>query len=153
MNTKQVIVFRKDLLKGDHSLRKGKIAAQVAHASVGSLLTCFNKQVSHPYSKLQSEGIKIDEDQTIYNYQLSFTKGSVLDDWLNDKFTKIVVGVDSEEELLELNKKLDDTFIPHRLITDAGDTEFHGVPTITCLGIGPYVSEDIDKFTGNLPLI
>ena len=32
---KQVIVFRHDLLK---SLRKGKIAAQVAHASLGALL-------------------------------------------------------------------------------------------------------------------
>ena len=32
---KQVIVFRHDLLK---SLRKGKIAAQVGHASLGALV-------------------------------------------------------------------------------------------------------------------
>ena len=35
---KQVIVFRKDLLKGDHAIRKGKFAAQVAHGSLGALL-------------------------------------------------------------------------------------------------------------------
>ena len=57
------------------------------------------------------------------------------------------------KELLELKKRLDETCIPHKLITDAGNTEFHGVPTVTCLVIGPYISEEIDKFTGNLPLI
>ena len=35
-NVKQVIVFRKDLLKGDTSIRKGKFAAQVAHATVSA---------------------------------------------------------------------------------------------------------------------
>ena len=77
----------------------------------------------------------------------------ILVDWLNGKFTKVVVSVDSEEELIALNKALDDTFIPHALITDAGLTEFHGVPTNTCLGIGPYIAEEIDKFTGHLPLL
>ena len=42
MNTKQVIVFRKDLLKGPNAIRKGKFGAQVAHASLGSLLKLFN---------------------------------------------------------------------------------------------------------------
>ena len=88
-----------------------------------------------------------------YEYNLTFGKDSVLDDWLNGKFTKVVVSVDSDEELIALNKALDDTFIPHALITDAGLTEFHGVPTNTCLGIGPYVAEEIDKFTGHLPLL
>ena len=37
METKQVIVFRKDLLKGEHAIGKGKFAAQVAHASMGAL--------------------------------------------------------------------------------------------------------------------
>ena len=95
----------------------------------------------------------IDEDQPIYKYSTSFTQDSVLYNWLNEQFTKIVVGIDSEEELLELKKRLDETCIPHKLITDAGNTEFHGVPTVTCLGIGPYISEEIDKFTGNLPLL
>lgn len=36
METKQIIVFRKDLLKGEHGIRKGKFAGQVVHASLGA---------------------------------------------------------------------------------------------------------------------
>jgi peptidyl-tRNA hydrolase len=66
-----------------------------------------------------------------------------------------VVSVPGEKELLELYEKLQnsDDIIPFALITDAGLTEFSGVPTNTCLGIGPYISEEIDKYTGNLTLI
>ena len=32
-------------------------------------------------------------------------------------------------------------------------TEFGGVPTITCLGIGQALSEDIDTITGGLKLL
>lgn len=152
MNTKQVIVFRKDLLKGPNAIRKGKFGAQVAHASLGSLLQLFNKIEYHPTSLINGT-LTTDTTQTFYRYCVNFSNNSILNDWLNDKFTKVVVSVDSEEELLELNKALDNTFIPHVLITDAGLTEFHGVPTNTCLGIGPYVSEEIDKFTGNLSLL
>lgn len=151
MNTKQVIVFRKDLLKGPNAIRKGKFGAQVAHASLGSLLKLFNRYKQEPI-KLGLRG-ESEPGQVQYEYSVVFKEKSVLDDWLNDKFTKVVVSVDSEEELLELNKALDETYIPHALITDAGLTEFHGVPTNTCLGIGPYISEEIDKFTGNLPLL
>lgn len=151
MNTKQVIVFRKDLLKGPNAIRKGKFGAQVAHASLGSLLKLFNRYKQEPI-KLGLHG-ESEPGQVQYEYSVVFKEKSVLDDWLNDKFTKVVVSVDSEEELLELNKVLDETYIPHALITDAGLTEFHGVPTNTCLGIGPYISEEIDKFTGNLPLL
>lgn len=37
--------------------------------------------------------------------------------------------------------------IPMALITDVGKTEFHGKETITCLGVGPYLSEELDKVT------
>ena len=150
MNTKQVIVFRKDLLKGPNAIRKGKFGAQVAHASLGALLTCFSV---HKEELIKFGTIDVEPGQIQYEYNLTFDKDSVLDDWLNGKFTKIVVSVDSDEELIALNKALDETYIPHALITDAGLTEFHGVPTNTCLGIGPYESEEIDKFTGNLPLL
>ena len=148
MNTKQVIVFRKDLLKGPNAIRKGKFGAQVAHASLGALLTCFSV---HKEELIKFGTIDVEPGQIQYEYNLTFNKDSVLDNWLNGKFTKIVVSVDSDEELIALNKALDGTYIPHALITDAGLTEFHGVPTNTCLGIGPYVAEEIDKFTGTLP--
>ena len=151
MNTKQVIVFRKDLLKGPNAIRKGKFGAQVAHASLSSLLKLFNIYKQEPV-RLGLSG-DVESKQVQYKYSVTFGENTVLDDWLNVKFTKIVVSVDSDEELIALNKALDKTYIPHALITDAGLTEFHGVPTNTCLGIGPYVAEEIDKFTGNLPLL
>lgn len=150
MNTKQVIVFRKDLLKGPNAIRKGKFGAQCAHASLGALLKLFNVYKQEP---IRVGIYEAEQGQIQYEYSVVFKEKSVLDDWLNGKFTKVVVSVDSDEELIALNKALDDTFIPHALITDAGLTEFHGIPTNTCLGIGPYVAEEIDKFTGHLPLL
>ena len=137
---KQVIVFRHDLLK---NLRKGKIAAQVAHASLGALLKCANR-TEHTNGFLNTDKwIRIEFD---------FNKDSVLDKWLNGIFTKICVYVENEEELLEIYNKAQAAGLPCSLITDAGNTEFHGVPTNTCVGIGPSWSEDIDEITGNLKL-
>ena len=143
METKQVIVFRKDLLRGEHGIRKGKFAGQVAHASLGALLKCFEVREN-------AEGTVV--------YKTEFPKGGVLDSWLNGIFTKVVVGVDSEQELLDLASMLEKqnhegVFIPYALITDCGKTEFGGVPTVTCLGIGPAPSEVIDWFTGGLKLL
>jgi len=143
MNTKQVIVFRKDLLKGDKSIRKGKFAAQCCHASVGALLECFSKKT-----------IKYDDsDDEVRQYETEFGKDGVLYDWLEGSYAKVVVSVESEQELLELEKICLVKSLPHKLIVDEGRTEFNGQPTYTCLGIGPYLSEEIDKITGNLPLL
>ena len=150
MNTKQVIVFRKDLLKGPNAIRKGKFGAQCAHASLGALLTLFSV---YKQELVRLGTFDVEPGKVQYEYNLTFGKDSILNDWLNGKFTKVVVSVDSDEELVALNKALDETYIPHALITDSGLTEFHGVPTNTCLGIGPYEAEEIDKFTGNLPLL
>ena len=150
MNTKQVIVVRHDLIKGDHAVRRGKMMAQVAHASLASLLKLFIITKSETLER----GF-LEPGQISYKYELNFGPNTILDDWLNGKFTKIVVSVPGEKELLELHEKLQnsDELIPFALITDAGLTEFNGVPTNTCLGIGPYISEEIDKYTGNLTLL
>ena len=150
MNTKQVIVFRKDLLKGPNAIRKGKFGVQCAHASLGALLTLFSV---YKQELVRLGTFDVEPGKIQYEYNLTFGKDSILNDWLNGKFTKVVVSVDSDEEVVALNKALDETYIPHALITDSGLTEFHGVPTNTCLGIGPYEAEEIDKFTGNLPLL
>ena len=135
---KQVIVFRHDLLK---TLRKGKIAAQVAHASLGALLTMSHK-VKQNY-----------DYEPITEITFRYKDGdSVLSKWLDGIFTKICVYVENEEELLSIYNKAKEANLSCALITDAGNTEFHGVPTNTCVGIGPAYSEDIDKITGNLKL-
>ena len=142
MNTKQVIVFRKDLLKGENAIRKGKFGAQCAHASLASLLRFFRK------SKCTDNW-----NNTYTRFEVEFGQDCVLEDWLNGKFTKIVVSVPDEQSLIELEKKCNELDIPCALIRDAGLTEFHNVPTITCLGIGPWDSESIDQITGNLSLL
>lgn len=140
MNTKQVIVIRKDL-----NMRKGKMCSQSSHASMGALLSLF--------TKLKCEHLPpFEPGQITYRYELEFGDDGCLNNWLNGKFTKICVSVDSEEELMDIYNKVPD-FCPVFLVTDAGLTEFNGVPTKTCLCIGPYISEEIDKITGHLKLL
>lgn len=136
---KQIIVFRKDLLKGEKSIRKGKLGAQVAHASVGSLLQLSTKETSGEHSTIKFE----------------IEKGDVLDKWLNGIFTKICLSVENDKELVELFDRIksEAPHLPCVLITDCGKTEFNGVPTNTCIGIGPYWSDEIDKFTRDLKLL
>lgn len=79
------------------------------------------------------------------------TKESITE-WLEGGQTKICLVVNSEDELLELDSKARDSGLISNIITDAGRTEFNGVPTKTCLAIGPNNREDIDDITGHLKL-
>ena len=90
MNTKQVIVFRKDLLKGPNAIRKGKFGAQCAHASLGALLKLFNVYKQEPVRVGLYEA---EPGQIQYEYNVFFEENTVLDNWLNGKFTKVVVSV------------------------------------------------------------
>ena len=126
---KQVIIVRKDL-----KMRKGKMIAQGCHAS----LAIFFKLMFRPIPLLRM-------------FCLFMTKEMY--EWKQGVFTKICVSVDSEEELLEINKKAVDAGLPVALIRDAGKTEFNGVATYTCLAIGPAKSKEIDKITGGLKLL
>ena len=74
--------------------------------------------------------------------------------WLNvDRSAKICVGVDSEQELIDIYNKAKAVGIICSLITDAGLTQFNGTPTKTVVAIGPDESEKIDKITGGLKLL
>lgn len=118
-------------------MRRGKQISQGAHSSLAVILNMMKKTIV----------------EKSINYTLDFDKDSYLDLWLNGKFTKITVSCKDEEELLELYNKSIEMNIPCVLITDAGLTEFHGVPTNTCIAIGPFYNDDIDKITKNLPLL
>ena len=72
---------------------------------------------------------------------------------MESSFTKITVSVDSEDELIDIYNKAKDAGLTVHLITDSGLTEFHGIPTKTCLAIGPNFSEKIDPITGHLKLL
>ena len=125
---KQVIVMRKDL-----NMRKGKIAAQSSHASLGAILNYGGK--------IHEETLTL----TIDNYAVR--------EWLEGRFTKVCVSVDSEEELIDIYMKAMLHNVNVKLIKDAGLTEFGGIPTYTCLAIGPDYPDKIDPITGHLKLL
>lgn len=71
--------------------------------------------------------------------------------WLNQGAKKVVLYIENKGELLELMKKIPPE-VPSKLIIDAGRTQLEP-GTITCLGIGPYESSEIDKITSELKLV
>ena len=142
--SKQIIVIRKDLKnsKGE-KIRSGKIIAQACHASLKAILDLMQTE---PNEMTQSsEG---NEEMKLF-----LEGGSAIQDWINGRFTKICVSVNSEQELDEIYQKAKDKGLICSLITDAGLTEFNGVPTKTCCAIGPNWSDEIDEITGGLPLL
>jgi peptidyl-tRNA hydrolase, PTH2 family len=134
---KQVIVVRKDL-----NMRKGKIAGQAAHATMKVLVDRMTISAVYegPNGKTTS--------QTIIS---TFTEEML--DWLKGIFTKIVVGCDSLDCIYDIETKCREKNIPCAIIVDSGATEFHGVPTVTCIAVGPADEKDIDPITGLLPLL
>lgn len=142
---KQVIIVRKDL-----NMRKGKIASQVAHASMKVLLDLMKKSTQSRWIE-KWNGSSMEVKDTIRT--LEIPEASYLNQWLNGSFAKIVVSCNSEDELLALQFKAVNEFLLTAAITDEGATEFNGVPTMTCLAIGPNSSERIDKITGHLKLL
>jgi len=138
---KQVIVVRKDL-----NMRKGKMCAQVAHASMKVLLDkmdFYDVSLTTPPT----------DNPRFTELSMIMPKSGCLYKWLSSPFTKIVVSVDSEEELLEIKQKAEDAGILCALVTDAGRTEFHGEATHTVVAVGPEESEKINKITGHLKLL
>ena len=129
MGSKQVIVMKK--FPKARNMRTGKYIAQGAHASLGALLRLS----------------KIEDDKLIIPLDNLF-----IWDWITGRFTKVVVYVESDEDLVAYHNSARLAGIPTSLITDAGLTEFGGVPTLTAVGIGPDDEEKINKITGHLPL-
>ena len=124
---KQVIVVRTDL-----NMRKGKLAAQCCHSAMKVIL---------------------DDRQISDKYMMNVRITAAMKEWLESAFTKVVLGVDSEEAIYELARKAKEANIPHAVIVDNGFTEFHGNKTTTCIAIGPDESDKIDLLTGDLKLI
>ena len=126
MEHKQVIVLRKDL-----NMRKGKMVAQGAHASLRAIL-----MLGH-------------QDQNNFVIPLD----PRLEPWLLGRFKKICVSVNSEAELLALHEDAKAAGLICALIKDAGLTEFGNVPTYTALAVGPDSEDRVDAITGELPLL
>lgn len=123
---KQVLVIRKDL-----NMRKGKIAAQASHASLGAIL-----------GQMKQDGDKLVLD----------LNDQRLAPWILGRFKKITVYVNSEQELRDIFEQAKAAGLINSLIEDAGLTEFGGVKTLTAVAVGPDRSDKIDVVTGHLPL-
>ena len=123
---KQIIVYRRDL-----KMRKGKIAAQVAHAAMRVF-----------FQRGAASGTQL---------QIQLTPAMSL--WVQGRFTKVVLSVESEEDLLTIHQTALERGVPTALITDSGRTEFGGVPTRTTVAIGPAPSTLIDPITGRAGVV
>ncbi len=136
-DVKQVIVLRKF-----PNMRTGKYASQAAHASMSVF-----------FQKLQPfYGLQMNDSCPPYIDYWALEYHDYFEDFITGSFKKIVVYVETEEELLDIHRNAKDANIHCSLIQDAGLTEFKGIPTYTAVGIGPWDSEELNKITGHLPL-
>jgi PTH2 family peptidyl-tRNA hydrolase len=110
------------VLRTDIKMSKGKMAAQAGHAAVSAA----------EYARKN--------------------RPEWWNPWIREGQCKIAVKVESEGELLELERKARNAGLPIALIVDRGLTELPP-DTTTCLGIGPAPSEKVDVITGKLPLL
>jgi len=111
-------------VRTDIKMSKGKLAVQVAHAAVECVFLCMED----PKCK-----------ELLYL-------------WRKQGQKKIVVKVNSLDELLALKSQAEKANIITALIADAGLTELPP-GTITALGLGPAPSSILDKITGHLKLL
>ena len=117
-------------------MRKGKCVAQGAHASLDAVL-------SHLFQHRADKPVFMPSESYVDNIW----------SWYHGSMTKICVGIGSLEEFDALRDAAAEAGLPCSVIQDEGRTEFGGVPTFTCLAIGPAEAEDIDKITGGLKLL
>src|SRR6185437_12073604 len=114
-------------MRTDLNMRKGKMAAQAAHASRSFLKAHL------------TEGAVLNDKMV---------------EWIKGSHDTICVGVGSEAELIAIyNNAMDRMVWPVYMVDDLGKTEFHGVKTKTCLAIGPCDAEQINEITGGLKLL
>ena len=118
-------------MRKDLNMRKGKMIAQGAHASLKVFL----------------------DRGALDGGRYTFEVTDAMAAWLGGRFTKVCVSVDSEAALDEVAEAARAAGLPCAVIVDAGQTEFHGVPTKTCLAIGPAWTDEVDAITGKLPLL
>lgn len=128
---KQVIVVRKDL-----GMSPGKIAVQVAHASLKSLKSYMNNMGKG------HEGVEA----------IDYNKNKHLLEWHSTGETKIAVWCKNMNEFEKVRKNANNAGINVSIIVDEGRTELE-TNTITCMALGPAENELMDTVTGKLQLI
>jgi PTH2 family peptidyl-tRNA hydrolase len=77
---------------------------------------------------------------------------NVWKEWKNSGQKKVVLKVQNLEQLRDLVKNLDSNKFHYFIVKDAGLTQL-SPGTITAIGIGPALSDEVDKITGDLKLL
>jgi PTH2 family peptidyl-tRNA hydrolase len=108
-------------VRNDLKMQKGKVAAQCGHAAVAA----YAKALNHCPKTLKK--------------------------WLRYGGTKIAVRIDSEQELLDLDKKARKMNVLSSIIRDAGQTQV-APGTRTVIAIGPAPKSVLDEISGHLKL-
>lgn len=129
---KQVIIARLDL-----QMPPGKLAAQVAHASVKVILD-------------MGEWDDFDMGDNAM-FQITGIPPAVRH-WMQVSFPKAVLECKDEMEIEILYAEAQRAGLPCSKIIDSGRTVYNGEHNLTCIAIGPAERADIDKITGHLPL-
>lgn len=153
MEYKQVIIARKDL-----NMSPGKLAAQVAHASVAYFTRWIKNNTC-----LDECGTAPIENDGNYFIDGSFPK-DVWDGWINGKFTKTVVEAKNKNQILKAiiwaHEQGFHEYVDYFIIRDACLTELapeeideNGVGrTLTCIGFRPLPIDLANELSHKFPL-
>ena len=118
MNLKMIFCVRTDL-----KMSKGKMCAQVGHATLG-----------------------------IYEQNLLKKKQDMLEKWKNCGQAKIAVKIKSEREMFCLKHKAEEMGMLTHIVQDAGKTQVASGSN-TVLVIGPEYENKLNQITGHLKLL
>ena len=110
------------LVRTDLKMGTGKKCAQSCHASVSA-----------------ADLVRV-KDKVIWK------------NWKDMGQKKVVLKINSLEQMKEIIAKLDKEKINYFVVQDAGLTQL-SPGTTTAIGIGPVLSERVDKITGDLKLL
>nr|XP_036232669.1 peptidyl-tRNA hydrolase 2, mitochondrial-like [Bactrocera oleae] len=112
------------VVRGDLKMSKGKTAAQCAHAAI----LCYQQS------------------------QKEQDKQKLVEAWSTLGQPKIVLRVNTLEELTNLQNRAKNAGVIAELVRDAGRTQLEA-GTATVLGIGPDIEKNVDELVSNLKLL
>jgi len=110
------------VVRMDLKMGKGKVAAQCAHAACGSVEVATKRNPD------------------------------ILKKWRVEGQAKVVVKIQTEEELIALGRTASDQGVLSYIVRDAGRTQIEA-GSRTVLALGPGKKSDIDMITGHLKLL
>lgn len=151
MEYKQVIIARKDL-----NMSAGKLAAQVAHASMAFLTTWIKMNTC-------DDGWDLIERDGYYFVDGRFPK-DLWDGWINGRFTKTVVEAKNRNQISKaiawaqeqgFHENVDYFLIKDACLTELEPEEVdaNGVGrTLTCIGFRPLPEDLANELSHKFPL-